>query len=162
LAQRLIRVVHAETASLNQNAPMIQRINRVNGGGILWGVLDAAGAHQAIRQLVPVAANFPQSSQLIDKMTALVIDVDGSSDAGIELRFLAQSATPKDALLLSQLCEAGLLMRRYQASQDDSAVAKTLDDVSVGASGDQLRVSMSLTNDQLLTLLSNDIFSLHL
>ncbi len=162
LAERLIRVVHAETASLNQSAPMLQEINQVNGGGILWGVLDAAGADQVMRKLVPTAADFPQASQLIGKMSAMVINVDGSSDTGIKVQLQAQSSSPKDALLLSQLCEAGVLMRRYQASEAGQPLAKMLDDLSVRASGDQVRVSMNLTNDELLTLLSNDIFTLHL
>jgi hypothetical protein len=124
-----------------------------------WGVLNPNGTQQAIRQLVPEAGKFPGAQQIIDHMTALVINLDGSLETNVHLSFQAVSATPLDALILSQLLQAGVLLRRYQASQDNPDLASILDEVSIGAAGSQLGISLSLTDDQLKSLIAYDTFT---
>jgi hypothetical protein len=157
--EALLRVRNAEAPSINENPAMIALINQANGNGVFWGVLNPSGTQQAIRQLVPEAGKFPGAQQIIDHMAALVINLDGSSETNLHLSFQGVSATPLDALILSQLLQAGVLLRRYQASQDNPDLASILDEVSIGATGSQCGISLTLTDDQLKSLIAHDTFT---
>ncbi len=160
LVEDVIRVHNAEEHNLDDNLPMMALINQADDTDVFWGVLDAQGAQAAMRQSVPAAAQFPQAQQWIGKLDALVIGVAGSSDTGLSLSLNAVAATPQDALILSQLFQAGIAMKRYQSAQDDPRLAQILDTVDVAANGPRLGVSLDLTNDQILALIEQNIFAL--
>jgi hypothetical protein len=158
LVEDVIRVHGAEEHSLDDNAKMIALIDQANGNDIFWGVFDAEGAQEAMRQLVPDAATFPGAAQWIGRMTALMVGVEGSSDTDISLSMQAIAASPQDALILSQLFQAGIALKRYQAAQDDPPLTQILDSADVAANGNQLGLSLNLTNDQVVSLLEHDAF----
>jgi hypothetical protein len=137
---------------------MMTLIERANGNGVFWGVLNAEGAARAINRLVPQAANFPQSRGLIDKLKNVLITVKAQDD--IEIDFQAASPSPADAVLLSQLLQAGVLMRRYQAKDGANPdLATVLDGLRLGANGNSLDISLALTNDQVISLIEHNTFS---
>jgi hypothetical protein len=157
--EQLLRVRNAKAPSIDENASMIALINQANGDGIFWGVLNPQGTQQAIRQLVPDVAIFPQAQKLIGNVTALVINLDASSNDGLDLQFQAGSGSPQDALILSQLLQAAVLVRSYQASEDNPTLASILDKMGIEAKGSEVGISLDLTGDQLKSLIAHDTFS---
>lgn len=160
LVQDVIRVHGGEEASLDENSQMIALIDQENGDGVFWGAFTSAGAREAIQRLVPDAAKFPQGEQWIGKITAVTVSVERFSDMRIEVNLKAVAASASDALVLSQLFQAGLLIKRYQASQGDPNLAEIFDGVTVGAKGAQIVVSLELTKDQVVGLIQRQTFLL--
>lgn len=156
LLERLIRVQRGEEESLFQNELLLPLINQANGNGVFWSVLNSAGARQAIQQFVPVVANFGKSSDLIDKIAAVMITVKGSDRMDADI--LAVAGSPQDAVVLSQLLQAGLMLRQYQVSESNPDAAQILAGVTVAPSGAQLKISFSVTEDQLIALVKHNSF----
>ncbi len=158
LLERLIEVRSGAQDSLLQNDQLFPLINEANGWGIFWGVLNSSGTRQAIHQIVPEAADFPQASRLVDRMTALVITIEGSSDLEAHLRALSGSS--EDSATLAQLLQAALLLRQYQASQSNSVLASMLQSVRIAPSGNVLDVTFSANNEQVINLIQHNAFAL--
>jgi hypothetical protein len=96
--KRILNVRTGEEDNLLENQQMMSLIDHANGEGMLWGVLDSAHTTGAIGRLVPGAAAFPQSQELIGKMKELLVVVKVSND--IELTLQAASGSKADAILL--------------------------------------------------------------
>jgi hypothetical protein len=156
--ERILRVHDGDEDNLLENEKMMTLIDRANGDGIFWGVLDSSRVGGVIGQLVPEAASFPQSRDLLGKMKELLIVARTSDD--IELEFQTASDSKEDALLLSQLLQAGVLLRRYQTSNaNNPQLAQLLDAARISAEGDALDVSFNLTNDQVSSLIEHNTFA---
>src|ERR1700732_60034 len=123
--ERILEMRSGREKNLSENAAMMALINQVNGDAVFWGVLDSEETGPAVQHLVPEAMKFPQANGLVGKLKNLSISAEASDD--IELDFQVDSASPSDAIVLSQLLEASMLSRRYQASQDNPDLAKILD-----------------------------------
>ena len=147
--------------SLLQNEPMMSLIGSASGNDIFWGVLNSSGAGRVIDRLIPEAANFPQSHDLISKLTEVMITVKSADD--VELDFEASSASPADTVLISQLLQAGVLVRRYEAKIDnDPDLAAALDGLRILPNGNRLDVSLRLTSDQLVGIIEHNVFSMRM
>ncbi|GAC1670990.1 MAG: hypothetical protein PVS2B2_01990 [Candidatus Acidiferrum sp.] len=156
MLERLIEVRSGADDSLVQNDQLFPLISQANGHGLFWGVLNSTGTRQAIHQLLPETTDFPQASKLIDKMQALIITVEGSSDLSAHL--LAFSGSPEDAATLAQLLQAALLLRQYKASKSNSDLASLLQSVRIAPSGNALDVSLSASNEQVVNLIQHNAF----
>jgi len=157
LLQQLIEVRVAADESLIQNEKMLPLISQVNGHGIFWGVLNPGGTHQALRQMVPEATRFPQASKLLNKLQAMVISVQGTGDLNVHFKLI--SSSPDDAATISQLLQAGILLRQYDATKSDPDLATLLASVRVVPNGEGLEVFVAVTSDQLLSLIKRNTFS---
>lgn len=118
--------------------------------------MNGAAARSAVQQLVPEAGRFPQAGQLIGKFRAMVFTVEASTD--IQATFQLVTAAPEDAVILSQLLQAGILIRRYQLKGDNAGLADILDSAQIAAAGDELRTTFELTPDQLIGLIEQNTF----
>ena len=154
--EALNRTIDGSDENLLENSSMFTLINQANGSGIFWGVLDGPAAGAAVQQLVPEAARFPQSAQLIQKFRALIFTVADAAEIQATLQLITPA--PEDAIILSQLVQAGVMMRRYQASSSRPGLASVLDTAQISASGNQLLTSFQLTSDQLLSLIEQNTF----
>jgi hypothetical protein len=155
--EKLIDVRTGVTESLLTSDEMFPLINEANGSGIIWGVLDQSHAHLAMQQLIPQAAQFPQASPIIGRISAMTISIE--ADSGIDAHFQAVCGSTQDANLLSAGMQAALMMRRYQEAQDHPDLAGALDQVQVTPSGDRLKVDAPVTQDQLLSLIRTRAFA---
>jgi hypothetical protein len=156
--RRLIGVREGDEENLLENEAMLSLIGQANGNSIFWGVLNANATRGAIQRLVPEAARFPQSELLIGKMKALLISVQDTND-NIAASFQAVAAAPQDALILSQLLQAGVLMREYQTQSNNSRLGALLGSLQISANGNLLDVSCDLTGDQLIALIESNTFA---
>lgn len=154
--KRILKIRRADEDSLLANEEMMSLIDRANGEGVFWGVLDRGESESAIRQMVPEAANFAQAADLVHKMGETLIVVKSASN--VEVNFTFSCASASDAGLLSQLLQAGLLYKRYESSRSDGVIAQILDGLKVLASNNHLDISIGLTDDQVLRLVENDTF----
>ncbi len=157
LLQQLIDVRSGADDSLIQNDKIFPLISQINGRGVFWGVLNQGGTRQAVRQMVPEATQFPQASKLLGKLTGLVISIQASSD--LEAHFQLLSSSADDAATISQLLQAGVLLRQFEAKNSDPDLASLLGSVRIVPNGEGLEVSFSVSNDQLMSLIKRNTFS---
>lgn len=149
-----VRMGGEETLLTGKLFPLI---SEANGNGIIWAILDKDHTHLAMQQLVPQASQFPQASAIIERMHAMIININ--ADDGVDAHFQAVCDSVDDANLLSAAMQAGLMYRRYQEAQTNPALAKTIDQVRVTPSGDRLKVDAPVSQEQLMSLIQTKAFA---
>lgn len=157
LLKRLIDVRAGADESLLQNEVLFPLITQLMGRGPFWGVLNAAGSRQAVRQMVPEVTKFPQATKPLNKLKGLAISIQGSGD--VEAHFQLLASSPEDAALISQMLQVGILLRQFAARNSDPDLAALLTSVGVVPNGDGLEASIGLTSDQLVSLINRNTFS---
>jgi hypothetical protein len=155
LAQAM-RVQTGDERNLLDDSSMMQLIRQQDSDGIFWSVSTAEAARAALRRLLPRAEAPPAADQLIASISSLVASGGGSSNSEFDIALVAATNTPEDALALSRLFEAGLLLRRFQIGQLDAGVAEILGTVDLVANGNQINLSLSLKNGDVATLIQHD------
>jgi hypothetical protein len=153
--EELIKVRFGDVQGLLANDRILPLINDANGQGMIWAVLDRRFTRLAVSQLLPRAAKFSQAPALLEKVKATIISAQASGK--IQIRFEAVCDTPDDADTLGVLLQAGLLYRRYQARQTDQDLARTLDSAQVVPRGDRLDLQISLTRQQMISLIQRHV-----
>ena len=155
--ERLLSIRAGEEQGLLTESKMLPLINEANGSGVVWAVLNSAYAQLAMQQLAPEAAQFPQAQQLVSRLRALSIQIIAGS--GVQARFQSVCASPDDANTFAALLQAGLLYKRYQVGNSNPDLASLLDSTSITPAGDRLNVRLTLTDDQMLSLIRRNTFA---
>jgi hypothetical protein len=145
--------------SLNANETMSPLINQANGQGVFWGVLNPAYTRFALQQLMPETSQFPAAGQLMGRVVALMISVQGTGSQ-IQTDFNAVCASAEDASTMAQLLQAAVLLRRYQAAQTNPQLAQLLDAARIVPNGTKLNVSFTMSNDQIASLIRSNTFAM--
>jgi hypothetical protein len=156
--EKMIEVRFGSEEGLLGNDRLFPLINEANGGGVVWAVLNPAYTRLAIQQLAPEVQQFPEAAKLVARMQNMIINVEASS--GIDGKFQAVCGSPDDANMLGQLLQAGFLYKRYQAQKDNPDLAQLLDQARVTPAGDRVTLRMSLSDDQMATLIRKNTFAL--
>jgi len=133
--------------SLLTNDSIFPLISEANGSGVFWVALDKSNAHFAMQQLVPQASQFRQAAAVINRVHAIMIQVDAGSD--VDARFEVVCDSVNDANLLGAVLQAGVTYRRYQDAELHPDLNKVLDNLRVTPSGDRLTVEAPVSEDQL-------------
>jgi len=157
LLEKLIAVRYGEEDSLLRNDKMYNLINEVNGSGVVWAVLDPAYTKLAMGQLAPEVQQFPEAAKLVARMQSMIISATASS--GMDAKFQAVCGSTEDANTLSQLMAAGLLYKKYQSAKDNPDLGVLLDQTSVVPSGDRVVIRLSVSDDQMTTLIKKNTFA---
>jgi hypothetical protein len=157
LLEKLIAVRYGEEDSLLRNDKMYNMINEVNGSGVVWAVLDPAYTKLAMGQLAPEVQQFPEAAKLVARMQAMLITA--TTGSGMEGKFQAVCGSTEDANTLSQLMAAGLLYKKYQTAKDNPELGALLDQTNVVPSGDRVVIRMSVSDDQMTTLIRKNTFA---
>jgi hypothetical protein len=157
LLEKMIEIRFGSEEGLLRNDKLFSLINEANGSGVVWAVLNAGYTRLAIQQLAPEVQQFPEAAKLVTRMQNMLINVQAGS--GIESKFQAICASTEDANTLGQLLQLGLLYKQYQAKTDNPDMAQLLDQASVTPSGDRVAVRISLTDDQMASLIRRNTFS---
>jgi hypothetical protein len=160
LLEKMIEVRFGGEEGLLRNDRIYPLINEVNGAGVVWAVLNPAYTRLAMQQLAPEVAQFPEAAKIVGRMENLLITVDASGS--IDGKFQAVCGSTDDANTLSQLLQAGLLYKRYQASQDNPELAQLLDRAQIAPAGDRAVLRMSLSDEQMTSLIKRNTFALKL
>jgi hypothetical protein len=155
--ERLIGIRSGEEQGLLTDSKMLPLINEANGSGVVWAVMNSAYAQLAMQQLAPEAGQFPQAQQLVSRLRALSLQIIAGS--GVQARFQSVCATPDDANTFAALLQAGLLYKRYQVGTSNPDLAALLDSTRIAPAGDRLNVQLSLTDEQMVSLIRRNTFA---
>jgi hypothetical protein len=155
--EKLIGLRYGEGEGLYANTDMSALVNQANGGGTVWAVLNPSYTRLAMQQLVPETSQFPAAAQLASKLKAMTISVKGGS--GIDAKFEAVCGSPEDANTFAALLQAGLMYKKYQVGNTNPDLGQMLDNTQITPSGDRLNLKLSLTDDQMLSLIRKNTFA---
>jgi hypothetical protein len=156
--EKMIEVHFGAEEGLMNNDTLFPLINEANGNGVVWAVLNPAYTRLAMQQLAPEVEQFPEAAKLVSRMTNLIISVN--ADSGVDGKFQAVCGSTDDANTLGQLLQAGFLYKRYQAQKDNPELADLLDQAQITPGGDRVTLRMSLSDDQITTLIRKNTFAL--
>jgi hypothetical protein len=154
--EKMIGVRFGEGQGLYANTDLSSLVNSANGSGTVWAVLNPAYTRLAMQQLVPEASQFPAAAQLTSKLKAMTISIKGSS--GVDATFEAVCGSTDDANTFAALLQAGLMYRKYQVGSSNPDLGALLDSAQIVPAGDRLDVKLSLTNDQMQSLIKRNTF----
>lgn len=160
LLEKMIEIRSGGQEGLLRNDKMYNLINEANGSGMVWAVLGPGYTRLALGQLAPEVQQFPEATKLIQNMQSMIITANAGS--GIDGKFQAVCGSSGDANTLSQLMQAGLLYKKYQASKDNPELGQLLDQASVSPSGDRVVINMTLSDDQMTSLIKKNTFAFKL
>jgi hypothetical protein len=159
LLEKMIEVRFGAEEGLMRNDSFFPLVNEANNGsGVVWAVLNPAYTRLAMQQLAPEIQQFPDAAKLVTRLQNMIINVDASS--GIDGKFQAVCGSPDDANALGQLLQMGLLYKQYQAKSDNPDMAQLLNQATVTPTGDRIVVHMTLTDDQMASLIRRNTFAL--
>ena len=156
--EKMVEVRFGAEEGLLTNDQLFPLINEANGSGVVWAVLNPAYTRLAMQQLAPEVEQFPEAAKLVARMQNLIINVDASS--GIDGKFQAVCGSTDDANTLGQLLQAGFLYKRYQAQKENPELADLLDQAKIVPAGDRVTLRMSLSDDQMTSLIRKNTFAL--
>jgi hypothetical protein len=157
LLEKLLDIRMGKQEGLLQNTQMYNLINEVNGSSVVWAVLDPGYTRLAMGQLAPEVQQFPDAAVLVQRMQAMIITANAGS--GVDSKFQAVCGSPQDANTLSQLMAAGLLYKKYEASKDNPDLAQLLDQTNVTPSGDRVVIGLSVSDEQMTSLIRRNTFA---
>jgi hypothetical protein len=157
LLEKMIEVRFGGEEGLLRNDQFYPLINDANGTGTVWAVLNPAYTRLAMQQLAPEVQQFPEAAKLVTRMRNMIISVDATSS--LDGKFQAVCGSTEDANTLAQLLSAGFLYKRYQAQKDNPEMADLLDKARVSPAGDRVVLTMTLTNDQVSSLIKHNTFA---
>lgn len=156
--EKMVEVHFGAEEGLLTNDQLFPLISEANGSGVVWAVLNPAYTRLAMQQLAPEVEQFPEAAKLVSRMQNLIITV--VADSGIDGKFQAVCASTEDANTLGQLLQAGFLYKRYQAQKDNPDLADLLNQAQITPAGDRVTLSMSLSDDQMTSLIRKNTFAL--
>jgi hypothetical protein len=154
--EKMIGVRYGEGQGLYANTDFSALVDSANGSGTVWAVLNPAYTRLAMQQLVPETAQFPAAAQLTSKLKAMTISVKGGS--GVDAKFEAVCGSPDDANTFAALLTAGLMYRKYQVGNTNPDLGALLDSAQVAPAGDRLDVKLTLSDDQMQSLIKRNTF----
>jgi hypothetical protein len=154
--EKMIGIRYGEGQGLYSNTDFSSLVNSANGSGTVWAVQNPAYTRLAMQQLVPEASQFPAAAQLTSKLKAMTISIKGSS--GVDATFEAVCGSTDDANTFAALLQAGLMYRKYQVGNSNPDLGALLDSAQIVPAGDRLDVKLSLTNDQMQSLIKRNTF----
>lgn len=158
ILEKMISVRFGDEDGLMRNDKFFSLINEANTGSAVWVVTNPAYTRLAIKQLAPEIEQFPEAAKLVMRMQNSIINVDAGSD--LNARIQAICGSTDDANTLGQLLQAGFLYKRYQAQKDNPELADLLNQVSITPGGDRVTLRMSLSDDQMTSLIKHNTFAL--
>jgi hypothetical protein len=157
LLEKMIEVRFGGEEGLMRNDKFFPLVNEANGSGVFWSVLNPAYTRLAMQQLAPEIQQFPEAAKLVTRMQNMIINIDASS--GIDGKFQGICSSTDDANALGQLLQMGLMYKQYQSKTDNPDMAQLLTQASVTPSGDRIVVHMTLTDDQMASLIKRNTFA---
>jgi hypothetical protein len=151
--QKLLDVRMGTGESLLTSDSLFPLISEANGSGVFWVALDKSNAHFAMQRLLPQASQFRQAAAVINRVHAIMIQVDAGSYVDAQFEVVCDSVD--DANLLGVALTAGVMFRRYEDAQSFPDLAKVLDNVRITPSGDRLAVEAPVSEEQLGALIKS-------
>lgn len=160
ILEKMIGVRFGDTDGLLRNDKFYPLINEANTGSPVWLVTNPAYTRLAIQQLAPEIEQFPEAAKLVTRMQNSIINVE--ADSGLDAQIQAICGSTDDANTLGQLLQAGLLYKQYQAQKDNPDLAQLMGQLRITPGGDRVTLRMSLSDDQMTSLIKHNTFAFKL
>jgi hypothetical protein len=157
LLEKMIDVRFGGQDGLIRNDKVYPLVNEANGNGVFWAVLNPAYTRLAMQQLAPEIQQFPEAAKIVSRMQNMIISVNASS--GVDGKFQGICGSTDDANALGQLLQMGLMYKQYQAKTDNPDLSQLLTQASVTPAGDRIVVHMTMTDDQMASLIRKNTFA---
>jgi hypothetical protein len=157
ILEKMISVRFGDEDGLMRNDKFFSLVNEANTGSSVWLVTNPAYTRLAMQQLAPEIQQFPEAAKLVMRMQNSIINIEAGSDLDAKVQAICGSTD--DANTLGQLLQAGFLYKRYQAQKDNPDLAALLDQVSITPGRDRVTLHMSLSDDQMTSLIKHNTFS---
>ena len=157
ILEKMISVRFGDEDGLIRNDKFFSLVNEANTGSAVWLVTNPAYTRLAMQQLAPEIQQFPEAAKLVMRMQNSIINIEAGSDLDAKVQAICGSTD--DANTLGQLLQAGFLYKRYQAQKDNPDLAALLDQVRIVPGGDRVTLHMSLSDDQMTSLIKHNTFS---
>ena len=158
ILEKMISVRFGDADGLMRNDKFFALINEANTGSAVWLVTNPAYTRLAIRQLAPEIEQFPEAAKLVTRMQNSIINIDAGNELDAKVQAICGSTD--DANTLGQLLQAGFLYKRYQAQKDNPDLADLLNQVTITPGGDRVTLRISLSDDQMTSLIKHNTFAL--
>ena len=162
ILEKMLDIRYGGAEGLLRNDRMYSLINEANGSGVVWAVLNPAYTRLAVKQLAPQIQQFPEAQKLVTRMQNLILNVQASG--GVDGKFQAVCGSTDDANTLAQLMQLALVYQQYQAKQQGQTqnqdLADLLNQAQINPSGDRVVLRLSLTDDQMTSLIRKNTFAL--
>ncbi|HZS72407.1 MAG TPA: hypothetical protein VFA13_11265 [Candidatus Acidoferrum sp.] len=155
--EKMVGIHFGDEQGLLYNDKIFPLIDEANGSSTVWLVLNAAYTRLAVRQLAPEMEQFPEAAKLVSRLKNGIINVDASN--GVDAKIQAICGSTDDANVMAQLLQAGLLYKRYQM-KDNPDMAQLLDQARITPAGDRMTLRMSVSDDQMSSLIQRNTFAL--
>jgi hypothetical protein len=156
--EKMLDVRYGGAEGLLRNEKLYSLINEANGTGVVWAVLNPAYTRLAMKQLAPQIQQFPEAAKLVTRMQNLILNIEASG--GVDGKFQAVCGSTDDANTLAQLMQLAFVYQQYQAKQQNPELADLLGQAQVNPSGDRVVLRLSLTADQMTSLIKKNTFAL--
>lgn len=156
--EKMLEVRYDGADGLLRNDKLFSLINEANGNGLVWAVLNPAYTRLAVRQLAPQVEQFPEAAKLIRRMQNLLINVEAGS--GVDGKFQAVCGSVEDANTLGQLMQLALVYQQYQSKQQNPDLAQLLSQAQIIPAGDRVTLRLSLSDDQITSLIRRNTFAI--
>ncbi|MGC2286318.1 MAG: hypothetical protein WA542_13755 [Candidatus Acidiferrum sp.] len=157
ILEKMISVRFGDEDGLMRNDKFFSLINEANTGSAVWVVTNPAYTRLAMKQLAPEIEQFPEAAKLVTRMQNSIINIDAGDELNAKVQAICGSTD--DANTLGQLLQAGFLYKRYQAQKDNPDLADLLNQVTITPGGDRVTLTMSLSDDQMTSLIKHNTFS---
>ena len=155
--EKMVEIRFGSEQGLLYNDKIFPLIDEANGSSTVWLVLNAAYTRLAVRQLAPEMEQFPEAAKLVSRLKNGIINVDASN--GVDAKIQTICGSTDDANVMAQLLQAGLLYKRYQL-KDNPDMAQLLDQARITPAGDRMTLRMSVSDDQMSSLIQRNTFAL--
>jgi hypothetical protein len=156
--EKMIGLRFGDDQGLLYNDALFPLISEANGSSAVWLVLNGPYTRLAMQQLAPEVQQFPEAAKLASHMKNMIINVDASG--GVDGKFQAVCGSTEDANQLGQLLQLGLMYKQYQTKSDNPDLAQLLSQAKITPTGDRVVIRMSLSDEQMTTLIRNNSFAL--
>ena len=160
LLEKMIAVRFGDEDSFLANTTLFPLVNELNGESTIWAAMDQSYTHLGIGQFLPEAEQFPGADALLGRVKSMTVSAD--ADSGLDIKVTPVCGSASDALTLAQLLQAGLLFKRYQQAQSNPDMARVIDNTTVSADGDRLKIETQLSDDLLRALLNRGAFNVRM
>jgi len=142
-----------EIESLNSNAQVSDLMSGVEEGAI-WSVLDGDGTRNMVRSALGESSQLTNAETLMKRLVGSRYTVDLSR--GCDFKLDVVTSDRFTAATLSSLFQAGMMVKKVNAT---GAEKMALEDLTVEADGDQLKLHFQTDEKRFQALLQSPLFA---
>jgi len=141
--------------SLLNNRELMDLVSQVNGKSPVWMAMDKRFTYLAVKQMLPNLETLPGADTVAQRLQSSILRFDLSS--GMRSQGVVRTSDPT---LVSTLVQAGLAYQTWKIKEENPDLSRVLASMTVNRESDNVLLALSISNDDLATLISKNSFAL--